>query len=355
VRARLNAWWAQRHPRTDTLHLTQRNVYILPTRSGWAYAGLLAVLLVASINYQLNLGHLLTFALAGAGVVALQATHAVLRGLTAVLHPALQGHAGAALAVRVSLQDAAPSHWLSPMRLGRHAIALRWRDGTADPVYADVAPGQRVEIELNWTPAGRGLQPLPALTLESRFPLGLFRAWTVWRPAALATVWPAPETAAPPWPSSGSAQSAALPQPRRPEPLHEPVEPDGVRPWRRGDSPAQVAWKLSARQLAGGGDLLVREPGRPASDARVLLRWADTPARLGSEARLARLCAWLLRAEQQRLAWTLELPDDSSGAAGTSGHPLGSPGSPGAPGPAHALHLALHRLARWQPSSGESA
>src|SRR5690606_19441819 len=34
-RARLRAWWQSRLPLTDTLLLTQRNVYILPTRAGW--------------------------------------------------------------------------------------------------------------------------------------------------------------------------------------------------------------------------------------------------------------------------------------------------------------------------------
>ena len=45
-------------------------------------AGALLVLLLASINYQLNLGYVLTFLLAGSGVVSMHLTHATLRGLT---------------------------------------------------------------------------------------------------------------------------------------------------------------------------------------------------------------------------------------------------------------------------------
>ena len=45
------------------------------------------VLLLASINYQLNLGYLLTFLLAGSGVVAMHVTHGTLRGLTLHLLP----------------------------------------------------------------------------------------------------------------------------------------------------------------------------------------------------------------------------------------------------------------------------
>ncbi|PXW98585.1 uncharacterized protein DUF58 [Sphaerotilus hippei] len=338
---RWRAWWEQRHPRTDTLRLTQRNVYILPTATGWCYGALLAVLLLASINYQLNLGHLLTFVLAGAGVVALQATHAVLRGLDVRLLAPLQGPAGGALPVRIRLQDPAPRRWPSPMRLGRHGLTLRWRDGAGEPVQVDVPDGQAAEVELAWSPARRGLQALPALTLESRFPLGLFRAWTVWRPATPAVVWPAPEIGAPPWPA----------QEGRPRPLsrapataaREPDEPDGVRPWRRGDSPRQVAWKSSARLLASGGGLLVRERPRPAADPRVHLRWADTPASLDPEARLSRLCAWVLMAERQRLPWRLDLPDGPPPSAPGPSTSADTPVTNPAPG----RDAALHRLACW--------
>ena len=82
LRKRFWTWWQSRLPLTDTLTLTQRNVYILPTRAGWMLAMTLLVLLVASINYQLNLGYLLTFMLAGAAVVGMHVTHGNLRGIT---------------------------------------------------------------------------------------------------------------------------------------------------------------------------------------------------------------------------------------------------------------------------------
>ena len=57
VRARVRGWLTSRLPRTDTQLLTQGNVYILPTRAGWMFALTLVVLLLASVNYQLNLGY----------------------------------------------------------------------------------------------------------------------------------------------------------------------------------------------------------------------------------------------------------------------------------------------------------
>ena len=38
VRKRFENWWMARRPLNDTLTLTQRNVYILPTGAGWMLA-----------------------------------------------------------------------------------------------------------------------------------------------------------------------------------------------------------------------------------------------------------------------------------------------------------------------------
>ncbi|HSV35294.1 MAG TPA: DUF58 domain-containing protein, partial [Ramlibacter sp.] len=82
LRGRFRQWWQSRLPLSDTTTLTQRNVYIMPTRPGFMLGATLLVLLVGSINYQLNLGYLLTFLLAGSGVVGMHVCHGTLRGLT---------------------------------------------------------------------------------------------------------------------------------------------------------------------------------------------------------------------------------------------------------------------------------
>ena len=75
------AWWLARLRPTDQVQLHQRNVYILPTRAGWMLGATLLVLLVASINYQLNLGYVLTFLLAGSAVAGMHVCHGTLRGI----------------------------------------------------------------------------------------------------------------------------------------------------------------------------------------------------------------------------------------------------------------------------------
>ena len=52
-------------PERGPVFLSQRRVYILPTRQGALFGAALLLMLIGSINYQLSLGFILTFLLAG--------------------------------------------------------------------------------------------------------------------------------------------------------------------------------------------------------------------------------------------------------------------------------------------------
>ena len=82
LRARWRHWWESRLVPADVVTLVQNRIYVLPSRPGLMLVATLAVLLATSINYQLNLGYLLTFMLAGCAAVGLYAGHSTLRGLS---------------------------------------------------------------------------------------------------------------------------------------------------------------------------------------------------------------------------------------------------------------------------------
>jgi len=105
VCARVARWWQSRLPLADSITLTQRNVYIMPTRAGLMLGVTLLVLLVAAINYQLNLGYLLTFLLAGSALVGMHVGHSTLRGLTLNLTSPEAIHLGAKAIVNVHLHN----------------------------------------------------------------------------------------------------------------------------------------------------------------------------------------------------------------------------------------------------------
>lgn len=293
VRRRFRAWWQARLPRSDTQLLTQRNIYILPTRAGLLFAATLVVLLIASINYQLNLGYVLTFLLAGSGVVSMHVTHATLRGLTLRLRPPAPVHAGEAARLDIVLTSAGSA---------RHGIGLKVLDAPdATRVWTDVPAGGQATAQVAFVPARRGWHDVPALAAETRFPLGLFRAWTVWRPAARLLAYPAPERPAAPLPAARSVPGG--PSQAR---TADGGEIEGVRGYRRGDPLKLVYWKKAAKALESGGELVSRDTS--ASVQRQLwLDWQGCGG-LAPEQRLSRLAAWVIAAERAGTEFGLVLP-----------------------------------------------
>jgi len=258
----------------------------------------LLVLLVASINFQLNLGYALTFLLGGCSLVGMHLGHATLRGLNLHLlapQPQFLG-AGASLAVQLR----------NPNRAPRYGVGLAVR-GSANWLWSEVPAQGSCTLQLPWQAPRRGQVALPLLTVESRFPMGAFRVWTVWQPASGVLVYPRPEAGAPALPAAGSAARVGVA-------AHIPVrsdgELDGLRPYRRGDALKHIAWKPSAKAMASGSGALVSRDTQAPQAAQAADLWLDYGATglSDKEARLSRLCAWVKRAEQQELRYGLRLP-----------------------------------------------
>jgi uncharacterized protein (DUF58 family) len=278
----------------DRTVLTQRTVYILPTRAGWLLGATLLVLLLASINYQLNLGYALTFLLAGSALAGMHAGHANLRGLVLQLHPPPAVFAGTAAGAVVQLGN--------PGRRARYALGLAvWRNDAW--AWTDVPAQGSSMLQVRWQPPARGLHSLPPLAVQTRFPLGTFRVWTVWRTASRVLVYPAPEPCPPPIPAAQTPGPRAASSPHSHADRHS-GDWDGVRPYRQGDPRKAVLWKKAAQR-----DSLISREATGGSCEEVWLDLAHTglPASAGTEARLARLCAWVLVAHQQDLRFGMRL------------------------------------------------
>lgn len=298
LRGRVQRWFHSRAPRTDTLTLTQRNVYILPTRAGWMLGLTLLLLLVGSINYQLNLGYLLTFLLAGSAVVGMHVCHSNLRGLTLHLAAPAPVHAGQAVAldIRLASERSRPRYGIG---LG---VIADSRPGDAHLAWTDVPARGSAVLQVAWAAPRRGQHELPPLTALTLFPLGTFRVWTVWRPAAQVLVYPATETHPPPLPpgepQAGSSGSARV---------QSTGEFDGVRAYRRGDPQKTVVWKKAAQAFAAGRDDLVSRDALSTQRQQLWLDFAHTGAS-DLEARLSRLATWVLMADRLGLDYGLRLP-----------------------------------------------
>lgn len=286
--------WALRGrpPESAPVILTQRRVYVLPSRAGLAYAVALVVMLLGAINYSLSLGHVLVFLLGGLGISAILNTFrnlAFLRITPGRCAPVFAGEMAHFGLVLHNLRNAE-----------RPALRLRAGDGPLIEVL--LPPGDQVEALLPVPARQRGWLPLPRVMLETRYPLGLVRAWAYAQPLQQCLVYPRPAVEAPPLPLGGNEQRGSTWQGRGSDDFA------GLRDYHPSDSPRHVAWKAVAHQHS---DELLTKLFAGESAQSLWLDWDQLPPALDVESRLAILARWVCDANAAGLNWGMRLPGET--------------------------------------------
>jgi uncharacterized protein (DUF58 family) len=286
---RLANWlYGFKPPERGTVTLVHRRVYILPTRLGWMYCATLAVLLVGSINYALSLGFALTFMLAGLALVGMVHTARNLVGVAVSVGRITPVFAGDTVHFRLHLDGRGPRD--RPAILARHL-------GSGAQTVVDIPGRASVEVLLGAPALRRGWQRPGRLMFETRFPLGLFRAWSYVEPEAIGLVYPRPQR---------SPLPAPIPD-ARPGSSHASLagaeDFSGLRAYQPADSPKHVAWKALARTR----HMLTKQFSGEAA-AELWLDWELLPRAMGLEQRLSRLAGWVIEAERYGLRYGLRLP-----------------------------------------------
>jgi uncharacterized protein (DUF58 family) len=279
--------WALRRQGKDVLPLTlvARRIYIVPTRAGWVFGLLLAVMFIAGMNYGNGLALLLTFWLVGFMLVAMVQTQQQLSGLTLLRAITEPTFAGGTLTIAFSFRSASSLPNVEASLAGESHGTNRNEPHkrSADTITLSVPVTQR------------GYWRAPTIKLQATAPYGLFRTWAWLNVDCSALVYPQPQ--------GDQAEPLAAGQQRGAHHMvQNPDELAWLRDFREGDSPRQVAWKAYAR----GAPLLVREYRGTAAAERDF-DFAALPS-LNTEGRLSQLCKWVLDAARRNESWTLRMP-----------------------------------------------
>jgi uncharacterized protein (DUF58 family) len=269
--------------------LAHARIYILPSRRGLAVIGTLATMLVASLNYGLALGLVVTFLFTGLASAALLHTFRNLAGTTLRPGGAGETFAGAKLAFTLGVDPG-----------GRERVAIELAAGGAAPKVVDVAAEAAPSVTLEVDAPRRGRVPLGRITVASSFPLGLWRGWSYVHFPLEGIAYPAPEPGAPPLPPGTRDDDAASPRGAG------DAELAGLREYQRGDPLQRVAWKAVAR----GGGWFTKAFEGSGGGGPVSLDYAALPRALDPEARLSRLAAWVLACERAGRPYALSLPGE---------------------------------------------
>lgn len=265
----------------------RRRLFIVPTGAGAAYGALLLVLLLVAMNYNNSMVFAFTFLLAAVGANAMWQTHRNLLGLCVTLRPPDEAFAQRPTALRLQLEAGGGT---------RRALEIEFEPRASDSPAILVTASGNTHATLHLPAMRRGLQPLPVVRIATRYPLGLFRAWSLLPFSTRVLVYPQPADHAPALPSAPATGGAQAGSGANEEDF------DGLRAYHPTDPPRRIAWRASARS-----DSLLSKSMHAGAAQHVWLDWHALQGR-DAEERLSILCRWILDAERLGLRYGLRLP-----------------------------------------------
>ncbi len=280
----------------DTNKYIRRRVYIFPTIQGWLYALMLVVMLLGAINYSNSMAFMLCFLLTSLGIVCMLYTYRNLAGLVITVGKPEPVFAGQYAYFPLQVDNST----------GQQRFAISVQEATRNKKhhskdthieFFDVDAGRQDTILYPHLTRRRGLTSLGRITLSSRFPLGIFRAWSSIEPDEAGLVYPRP-----------------VGEKRLPLKTIKEEETDygigagiddfaGFRKYRPGDSINAIAWKAFAREQG----LLVKQFSGRGTET-LILGWHTVEHLNDIETRLSQLCYWVLLAEELGISYGLSLP-----------------------------------------------
>lgn len=273
---------------TEPIVIGHSRIYLIPSKWGVIFGSMLMAMMLASINYALSLGLVLTFSLGG---IALAGT---MRGFRNVL------------GLEVRHGRTTPVFCGTPvvfnLVLRNHLPRMRFSlEGVVEDYVSPLLhlPAKESgELAIQVPSQTRGWVTLPWVKLQTCYPMGLVHLWAYVRPNLRVLVYPQPELQAPPLPPTPGTQGAQTIAGSGAEDFN------GLRSYQPTDQPRHIAWKVVARD----GPMLVKQ-FQGVAGGKVTLDWANLPDSLSVEKKISRLTAWVCKAHAQGASWRLVTPE----------------------------------------------
>jgi len=266
--------------------LQKSRLQIRPTRYGIVFTLLLLGMFIGSLNYDNNLGYLLTFLLGSIAFVSIAQTYKNISGIKILSGETSPVFAGESAAFAFTTDDSG---------IDRNRIAMALSKGK--PATLDFLKGTKTRINVHVQAVSRGLLSPWPLLIYSDYPLGLFRVQSQLILDLGCIVYPKPvmgdvktlvEKSGPETTGAFSGSGTD--------------DFQGLKGYLPGDPLQRISWKASSR----GRGLFSKEYSGQY-DASFYLDWDLLPGS-DAERKLSLLCHAVLKAQQQNLNYGLKLP-----------------------------------------------
>jgi len=279
----ISRWLSSKSARSNQFILSQKNIYIFPSKMGFVFVLLIVLMLLTAVNYQNSLIYLFTFFLSAVFFVSILLCFLNMNGLQVSSFQVLQCFEGELRAHAIEITN------ISKSSLG---ISLGVDKGSMNQMSIDQGVKNLHNLLL---PADkRGLHVLDRLRIESTFPFGFIIAWTWLKLDSKVLIFPKPVEGERSQSGAGgvSKGSSSL--------LSEDLTE--LKPYQQGDSASRIVWK----QLAAKDQLIIRSHEQGTKDSTWLTWGLYDVASI--EKKLQHLCFDILDFHRKQHAYGLDIP-----------------------------------------------
>jgi len=264
------------------ISLTHRRIFILPTLQGLGFVALILLLLLIAFIYNNNLAYLLAFLLASVFFITILHSFKSLAGLRISLSHSQPVFAGESVGFEIIIDNTS--------QVERYNLQAKLDSS----VQFVLKVKEKKQLTLYSGTHKRGWHKMETLTISSRYPLGLFRAWSPLRFSAKALVYPKPTTIELPFPEAEGGESKALINQKTAKGSDDFY---GLAEYQQGDPIRHIHWKAFAK-----GQGLFSKQYEGDSFSELWLNYEQAPGHHVEE-RLSQLCRWVIDAEKAGLKY----------------------------------------------------
>ena len=263
--------------------INRKNIYILPTKSGWLFILTLIAILSGAINYNNSMAYLLCFFLTSLGFIAMLQTHQNLNNININAMHSLPTYCGKPIEFIFNISSTSQQ---------RHYAINTETSSEALSISANLQP----KFIVTQKTIKRGQQNPTRFKISTEFPLGLFYAWAQIKINNPAIIYPKP-----------IINNLQINEFLAGENLDKQQMGDdnyaGIRDYRKGDNPKRLAWKAIAKT----GKMYTKEFSKESGDY-LMFDFDKFEHTSNTEERLSLLCGLIISASDKKLNYGLKLP-----------------------------------------------
>ena len=279
----ISRWLSSRSARSNQFTLSQKNIYIFPSKTGFAFVLLIVLMLLTAINYQSSLIYLFTFFLGAIFFISIWLCFLNMNGLCVSSFRVLECFEGELCTYELEIISAA-----------KPALGLKFgvdkRSLNEVSVSKDTKSVHNILLPAN----KRGLHTLDRLRIESLFPFGFIIAWTWLKLDSKVLVFPKPV--------EGSRVLDGQSDKLKGNDQFVSEDLTELKAYQHGDSALRIVWK----QLAAKDQLIIRSHDQGGYDC-TWLTWS-LYGTSSIETKLQHLCFDILDFHRKQQVYGLDIP-----------------------------------------------